>query len=108
MAYNEELTERTNRIILQTQKQVELKKMFGGICFMVNDKMVGGVVQDKLMIRHDPARTEELLKREGCKPMDFTGKPMKGMVFVESAVLQTQEQLEFWVNVAMEFNAMKK
>jgi TfoX/Sxy family transcriptional regulator of competence genes len=81
MAYNQELTERTKEILSATHHRIELKKMFGGICFMVNDKMLGGVVQDKLMIRHDPARQEELLKKEGCRPMDFTGKPMKGMVF---------------------------
>jgi TfoX/Sxy family transcriptional regulator of competence genes len=104
MAYNQELADRAKEVISSTHRRVEIKKMFGGICFMVNDKMFGGVVQDRLMIRHDPARAEELLKQEGCRPMDFTGKPMKGMVFVEASAVQTREQLEYWVNVAAEFN----
>lgn len=104
MAYNQELADRAKEIIASDHQKLEIKKMFGGICFMVNDKMLGGVVQDNLMIRHDPDRTEELLKQEGCRPMDFTGKPMKGMVFVDLNVVQTKEQLEYWLNVAMEFN----
>jgi TfoX/Sxy family transcriptional regulator of competence genes len=108
MAYNQELADRTKEIISSSYEKVEVKKMFGGICFMMNDKMFGGVVQDRLMIRHDPERAEELLKQEGCKPMDFTGKPMKGMVFVDAAAVQTREQLEYWVNVAMEFNKTAK
>jgi TfoX/Sxy family transcriptional regulator of competence genes len=108
MAYNQELTERTKEILTSGNHKVELKKMFGGICFMVNNKMLGGVVGDRLMIRHDPLRAEELLKKDGCRPMDFTGKPMKGMVFVDEAAVQTREQLEYWVEVGMEFNKEAK
>ncbi|MCX6244962.1 MAG: TfoX/Sxy family protein [Bacteroidetes bacterium] len=108
MPYNQELADRTIEIISSSSHKVEIKKMFGGICFMVNDKMLGGVVQDRLMIRHDPDRAEELLNKEGCRPMDFTGKPMKGMVYVDLNVLQKKEQLEYWLNVAMEFNTVAK
>ena len=108
MSYNEKLADRTREIIALTHENVEEKKMFGGLCFMVNDKMLGGVVQDRLMIRHDPARAEELLKHEGCKPMDFTGKPMKGFVFVDAAALQTDKQLEYWIDIALEYNKVSK
>ena len=108
MDYNQELADRRKEIISSANHKVEIKKMFGGICFMVDDKMMGGVVQDRLMIRHDPGRAEELMKREGCRPMDFTGKPMTGMVYVDLNVLQSREQLESWINVAMEFNKVAK
>ena len=48
--------------------------MFGGLCFMVNNKMCVGVEQERLMVRIDPARYDEAMEKEGCMPMDFTGK----------------------------------
>ncbi len=57
--------------------------MFGGLCFMVNDKMCIGVETNRLMVRLDPSKMEEVLEKEGCKLIDFTGKVMIGFVFVE-------------------------
>src|SRR6185503_20079428 len=101
MAYNEKLADGTREIIARTHKNVEEKKMFGGLCFMVNDKMCVGVEQERLMVRIDPAKSEEVMEKEGCKPMDFTGKVMKGYVFVEAEVLQTKKELEYWINLAL-------
>ena len=108
MAYNEKLADRTREIISLTHKNVEEKKMFGGLCFMVNDKMCVGVEQERLMVRLDPARYDEVIEKDGCKPMDFTGKIMKGYVFVDVDVLQTKRQLECWVGIALEFNKKAK
>lgn len=108
MAYNEKLADRTREIIVITHKKVEEKKMFGGLCFMVNDKMCIGVEKDRLMVRLDPAKYDEVMEKEGCKPMDFTGKIMKGYVFVDADVLNTKKKLEYWVNLALEFNKIAK
>jgi TfoX/Sxy family transcriptional regulator of competence genes len=108
MAYNEKLADRTRELIAQTHKISEEKKMFGGLCFMVNDKMCIGVEKDRLMIRLDPERYEEVMKKEGCKPMDFTGKVMKGFVFVDAAAVTTKKKLEYWVQLALEYNKIAK
>ncbi|SRR5258706_16001441 len=108
MPYNEKLADRTREIISPAHKNVEEKKMFGGLCFMVNDKMCVGVEQERLLVRLDPARYDEVMEKEGCKPMNFTGKPMKGFVFVDADVLKTKKQLEYWVGLALEFNKRAK
>jgi len=108
MAYNKKLADRTRVLISLTHKNVEEKKMFGGLCFMVNGKMTVGVEQERLMVRIDPARFDEAMQKDGCKPMDFTGKVMKGFVFVDADVLQTKKQLEFWIRLALEFNKKAK
>ena len=108
MAYNEKLADRTREIIAVTHKKVEEKKMFGGLCFMVNDKMCVGVEKDRLMIRIDPARYDEVIEKEGCAPMDFTGKVMKGFVFVNENVLATKKQLDYWIQLALEYNKTAK
>ncbi|MBI5373420.1 MAG: TfoX/Sxy family protein [Sphingobacteriales bacterium] len=108
MAYNEKLADRVREIIVLTHKRVEEKKMFGGLCFMVNDKMCVGVEKERLMIRLDPARYEEVLEKEGCRPMDFTGKIMKGYVFVDAAVLTTSRKLDYWLQLALEYNAVAR
>ena len=108
MAYNEKLADRTREIIARTHNNVEEKKMFGGLCFMVNDKMCVGVEQERFMVRLDPAKYDEVIEKEGCKPMDFTGRVMKGYVFVDAVVLQTKKDLEYWIKLALEFNKKAK
>ena len=108
MAYNEKLADRTRELISLTHKNIEEKKMFGGLCFMVNDKMCIGVESERIMVRLDPEKYEEVMKKEGCKPMDFTGKVMKGYVFVDADVLNTKKKLEYWVNLALEYNKIAK
>ena len=82
--------------------------MFGGLCFMVNDKMCLGVEQERIMVRIDPVVYEEALEKDGCTPMDFTGKVMKGYVFVDAAVLNTNKRLGYWVQLALDFNKRAK
>ncbi len=108
MAYNEKLANMTRELITLTQKNVEEKPMFGGLCFMVNDKMCVGVEKDRLMVRLEPAIYDEVMEREGCKPMDFSGRPMKGFVFVDADVLNTKKKLEYWVKLALEYNKIAK
>ena len=108
MPYDEKLANRIRELIAATHSNIEEKKMFGGLCFMVNDKMCVGVEQNRLMVRLDPAVYEEVLEKDGCVPMDFTGKVMKGYVFVDKNVLSTKKQLEYWIKLALEYNKIAK
>ena len=107
MAYNETIVNRVRELLVSTGK-VEEKKMFGGVCFMVKGKMCMGVTNDDLMCRIDPAEEEQALDRPGCRPMDFTGRPMKGYVFVSGEGIRTKKALEYWVNLALSFNRKAK
>lgn len=108
MAYNEKLANNVRELIALTHRNVEEKAMFGGLCFMVNNKMCVGVEKERLMVRLDPAIYEEVMGKEGCKPMDFTGKVMKGYVFVGANVLNTKKRLQYWIKLALEFNKIAK
>ena len=108
MAYNERLADMTRELISQTHKNIEEKAMFGGLCFMVNEKMCVGVEQERLMVRLDPAKYDEVLEKEGCKPMDFTGRIMKGYVFVDVDALTAKEKLAYWISLALEYNKIAK
>ena len=108
MAYDEKLADRVRELISVSHKNVEEKKMFGGLCFMVNDKMCVGVETERLMVRLDPNKFDEAMEKEGCKPMDFTGKVMKGFVFVDIDVLTTKKKLGYWISLALEYNKIAK
>ena len=108
MAYNEKLADMTRELISQSEKKIEEKAMFGGLCFMVNNKMALGVEKDRLMVRLNPDIYEEVMEKEGCRAMDFSGKPMKGFVFVDAEVLNTKKKLEYWVKLALEYNKIAK
>lgn len=108
MAYNENLADRVREIIAATHNITEEKKMFGGLCFMVNDKMCIGVESERLMVRLNPDNYDEVIEKEGCMPMDFTGKIMKGYVFVDTAALATKKKLDYWVQLALAYNAIAK
>ena len=108
MAYNEKLADRVREIIAITHKNVEEKAMFGGLCFMVNNKMCVGVEKDRMMVRLDPEKYDDVMEKEGVKPMDFTGKIMKGYVFVDVEELNTKKKLEYWMNLALEYNKIAK
>jgi TfoX/Sxy family transcriptional regulator of competence genes len=108
MAYDITLADRTREIISATHKNVEEKKMFGGLCFMVNDKMCVGVEKERLMVRLDPEKYEDVIQKEGCVPMNFTGKIMKGFVLVDESALKTKKQLEYWIKLALEYNSIAK
>lgn len=108
MAYNEVLANRVREIIALTHNITEEKKMFGGLCFMVDHKMCVGIESERLMIRLDPSVMDEVLEKHGCHPMDFTGRPMKGYVFVDIEVLKTKRQLNYWIQLALEYNPKAK
>ncbi len=102
MAYDEALADRIG-VILNDQPNVVGKKMFGGIAFMVSGNMCCGVVKDTLMLRVGAENYESLLSLPHAREMDFTGKSMKGMIYVDPEGLETEEELKTWVERALEF-----
>ncbi len=108
MAYNEKLADRVREIISATKENIEEKKMFGGLCFMVNDKMCVGVQQNNLMLRIAPEKFEEALEKEGCRPMEFGGRTMTGFVYLDESVLNTKKKLETWMKLPLAYNKIAK
>lgn len=107
MAYDEILASRMTEIFA-TKALFDEKKMFGGICYMVNDKMCAGVVKDEIMARIDPEKEEECLAKTGCREMDFTGKKMKGFIMVSPEGIKTRKELEYYIDLALDFNHKAK
>ena len=104
MAYDEELAERIRRALAGRQGVSE-KKMFGGIAFMLRGNMFCGIVRDDLMVRVGLERHEEALAQPHARPMDFTGRPMRGMVYVGPEGCRTDEALKRWVEQGLNFAA---
>jgi TfoX/Sxy family transcriptional regulator of competence genes len=102
MAYSESLAGRVRQAL--GKRNIEEKRMMGGLTFMVNRKMCVGILGDDLMCRIDPEYHEKALKRKGCREMDFTGRPMRGFVFVGSAGTSSSRDLTYWVQLALAFN----
>jgi TfoX/Sxy family transcriptional regulator of competence genes len=107
MAYNELLADRV-RELLVNEKQVEEKKMFVGISFMVNGKMCVGVREDELMARISPEDYIKVVEQPGCRPMIHNGKEMKGFVFIAPQAIASDAGLEHWVKLALSFNDRAK
>ena len=111
MAYSEFLADRVRQRLRQKGHIVE-KKMMGGLIFMVNEKMCLGLDIDKnkntdrLMVRVGKLPYEDLLQKSGSRPMDFTGKVMRGFLFIDPDGFDKDVDLDFWVNKALEFNKL--
>ncbi len=101
MAYDEKLADRV-RDVLTTEDGVTERKMFGGLAFMVRGHMACGIVGEELMLRLGPEVAEQALERPHVRPMDFTGRPMTGMVFVEREGL-SGAALRRWVGKTVGF-----
>ena len=108
MAYNEILAEKVRKILTRQNLPLEEKKMMGGLTFMVNGKMCVGILKDDLMARIAPEEYEGALLKKGCRPMDFTGRPMKGFVFVDSKKIDSDKDPAYWVNLALDYNSRAK
>ncbi len=108
MAYDENLGDRIRQSFDQKKIQYSDKKMMGGLCFMVDDKMCVGIIKDSLMARIDPEIYEDALTQKGCKEMDFTGRSMKGYVYVDPEGIDLDDDLDHWLDLALEFNPKAK
>ncbi len=104
MAYDEMLAARV-RSLLDGRPGYSERKMFGGLCFMLNGNMACGIVKDELMVRLAPETYQDALAQPHVRPMDFTGRPMKGMLYVGPAGIKEDTALARWVDRAAGFAA---
>ena len=102
MAYDEALAARI-RSAFEGEANVTEKKMFGGVAFMVSGNMACGVTGDELMVRVGPDNYEDALSRPHARPMDFTGRPMRGMVYVARPGFESDQDLAAWVDSGASF-----
>jgi TfoX/Sxy family transcriptional regulator of competence genes len=102
MAYDEGLAQRI-RECLEDREDVSERKMFGGAAFMLSGNMCCGVVADELMVRVGPEGYEEALAQPDARAMDFTGKPMRGMVYVGVSGIAEDEDLGAWIGRGVRF-----
>jgi TfoX/Sxy family transcriptional regulator of competence genes len=103
MAYSEALADRIRQALGPDRRVTEIK-MFGGLCLMVRGHMTCGVIGDELMLRVGPDLYESTLKRRHARPMNFTGKPMPGMIYVSAEGCSTTRAVKGWVDRALVFN----
>ena len=104
MAFDEGLAERI-RALVSDDLDVRERKMFGGLCFMHWGNMLCGVESHRLMLRVGPDAHADALAQPHAAPMDFTGRPMKGIVFVEPPGIATDRDLEEWLNRGLKFSS---
>ena len=102
MAYSEELANRVRRIA-KVRPTVTEKKMFGGLAFMLNGNMFCGITENSLMARVGPEQYEEALAKPHVRVMDFTGRVMKGYVYVDPAGMAADAELQSWVELCAEY-----
>jgi TfoX/Sxy family transcriptional regulator of competence genes len=100
MAYDEKLADRIRRVLAKTEG-IDEKKMFGGLCFLFDGHMVCGVLGEKVVLRLSPEGAAKALEQPGVTPMDFTGRPMKSMVYVHPEAC-AGAKLGKWVRQALE------
>jgi TfoX/Sxy family transcriptional regulator of competence genes len=103
MAYNEKLADRI-RESLGGVVSLEEKKMFRGVCFLVNDKMCICVGNDEMMCRIGPDHFEEALEKSGVRPMIQRGKVMVGFVYVAEEAYEAKRDFDYWIRLSLEFN----
>lgn len=101
LVYNEHLARKIQSLV--KRKGLIEKRMFGGVAFMFNGNMCFGVVKDDLMVRVGPERYEVALALSNARPMDFTHRPTKGFVFVDSKGWSRNATLEKWLEMGLEY-----
>jgi TfoX/Sxy family transcriptional regulator of competence genes len=104
VAYDEGLAERL-RELLAERPDIAERKMFGGLAFLCRGHMFVGISGDVLMVRVGPAAHAASLARPHARPMDFTGRPMKGYVFVDAEGFEEDDDLAAWSGAGLDFVA---
>jgi len=114
MAFNDQLVQRIREVLLAKGADFSEKKMFSGLCFMVDDKMCCGTHIDKktgedvMLCRLSESVYQEALEHPHCIPMEFTGKPMKGYIYVTRDGLEKDAELAHWIQLCLDFNPFAK
>ncbi len=101
MAYDERLESRIREVMEHDGTEYVCKHMFGGVAFMVGGRMTVGIVKDDLMVKVGPDGHDAAMRERHVRPMDFTGKPMRGMVYVAAAGITTSAALSKWIHAAV-------
>lgn len=104
MAYDNALADRV-RAVLSTRGPYDEMAMFGGLAFMVRGAMATGIIGSDLLVRQPPEEADTLLRDPNVRPMDFTGRPMKGWFYVAAGGLSGDKQLESWVDRSVRYVA---
>ncbi len=107
MAFNDELAGRV-RELLKDEPNVTEKRMFGGLAFLVNDKMCINVGGDNLMCRFDPLLKKELAAKKGYEPTIMKGREMSGYCDVNPEGTTSEKDLKYWVDLCLEYNKVAK
>jgi TfoX/Sxy family transcriptional regulator of competence genes len=102
MAFDAGLADRI-RLVLPKNRAIAERKMFGGLAFLMNGHMFCGIVKNDLMVRLGDELAAAALKQPHTRPMDFSGKPMKSMIYVDARGLDLDESLRSWVESALKF-----
>ena len=102
MAYDEKLADQIRKMLAR-HKGITEKKMFGGLCFMLRGNMCCGVDKDRLVIRVGPQYYQKALSEPHARPMDFTGRPLRGFVFVSRGGYKTAPSLRKWLKRSADF-----
>ena len=100
MSYDEKLVERVRKFL---PKAIEEKKMFGGLSFLFHGKMFCGILKDDLVVRINKNDYEKFVSKPYVRPMDFTGKPMKGFLYVSSGGYKEDKELKEWIEVGFRY-----
>lgn len=114
MAYDEYLADRLRQALKEKQADFSELKMMGGLCFKVDDKMLCGIHTDKkfgdnlLMARIGEDAYPNEISKDVCLPMDFTGRPMKGYIFVTPEGFDSDDGLSYWLDRCLDFNPLAK
>tara|TARA_R110000868_G_scaffold57701_1_gene178211 strand:- start:971 stop:1342 length:372 start_codon:yes stop_codon:yes gene_type:complete len=114
MAYDDYLADRIRQQLKEKHTHFEELKMMGGLCFKVNHKMLCGIHFDKkygdhlLMARIGKDVYKKELEKPNCLPMDFTGRPMKGYIFITPDGFDTDDNLSYWMDLCLAFNPLAK
>jgi TfoX/Sxy family transcriptional regulator of competence genes len=103
MPFDENLADRV-RTLVQDQPDIAERKMFGGLAFLLRGHMCCGIVRSDLMVRVGPEDYESALAESHVRPMDFTGRPLKGMVYVAPAGIRTASSLRRWIERGIHFS----
>lgn len=102
MAYDEALAARVRARLAKTRGIAE-RRMFGGLCFLVHGHICAGIVGSTLMLRVGPERYADALERPHAREMDFTGRPLKGMIYVDPPGIAGAAALGRWLDLALAF-----
>ena len=114
MAYDEFLGDRIRQTLKERKANFSELKMMGGLCFKVDEKMICGIHIDKkygdslLMARIGEEQYKKEIHKDVCLPMDFTGRPLKGYIFITPDGFDTDDDLLYWIDLCLSFNPIVK